>query len=75
MKIIIDPGHGGKDPGGGSNDLWLEKEKALEISLYHFKRFKELGIDTLITRNKDMDLGSSERSKVVRNSKADIWHF
>lgn len=72
MKVIIDPGHGGKDPGGGSNKLWLEKDKVLEISLYQLKRFKELDIDVEITRNEDVYLGPSERSKDVRESNADI---
>ena len=26
MKIIIDPGHGGYDPGGGSNQYFKEKD-------------------------------------------------
>ena len=25
-KIIIDPGHGGFDPGGGSNEVFKEKD-------------------------------------------------
>jgi N-acetylmuramoyl-L-alanine amidase len=72
MKVIIDPGHGGKDPGGGSNNLWLEKDKTLEISLYQLKRLKELGIDVEITRDKDIYLGPTERTKIVRDSNADI---
>ncbi len=72
MKIIIDPGHGGKDPGGGSNYLWKEKDKVLEISLYQYERFKELGIDVVLTRDKDVYLDSSERTKIVKDSKADI---
>ena len=26
MQIIIDPGHGGFDPGGGSNNFFKEKD-------------------------------------------------
>ncbi len=72
MKIIIDSGHGGKDPGGGSNYLWKEKDKVLEISLYQYERFKELGIDVVLTRDKDVYLDSQERTKIVKDSKADI---
>lgn len=31
-ELILDPGHGGKDEGGGSNDLWKEKNLVLDIS-------------------------------------------
>lgn len=72
MSVIIDPGHGGKDPGGGSNSIWEEKDKVLEISLYQYKRLKELGFEVELTRDKDIYLNSTERSRIVRNSKADI---
>ena len=42
--IIIDPGHGGMDFGGGTNIYFKEKDKNLDISLYQYNRFKELGI-------------------------------
>jgi len=72
MKIIIDPGHGGKDPGGGSNSFWKEKDKVLDISLYQYKRYKELGIEVQITRDKDVYLSPELRTTIVKNSKADI---
>lgn len=72
LRVIIDPGHGGKDPGGGSNDLWLEKDKVLEISLYQYKNLKELGFEVELTRDKDIYINSTERTRIVRNSKADI---
>ena len=34
MKVIIDPGHGGYDPGGGSNQYFKEKDINLLISKY-----------------------------------------
>lgn len=72
MKIIIDPGHGGKDSGGGCNDLWLEKNKVLQISLYQYNRLKELGIDVELTRSTDIYLSPAERAKKVRDSKSTI---
>lgn len=72
MKIIIDPGHGGKDPGGGSNDYWLEKDKNLEISLYQYERFKALGVDVELTRHKDIYLSPTERTNIVKKSGASI---
>ncbi|WP_132245772.1 N-acetylmuramoyl-L-alanine amidase family protein [Marinisporobacter balticus] len=68
--IIIDPGHGGKDPGGGSNEYWLEKEMVLKISEYQYKRFKELGFNVKMTRAEDVYLGASQRTKIVKESGA-----
>ena len=72
MKIIIDSGHGGKDGGGGTNEHWKEKDKVLEISLYQFERLKGLGVDVELTRDVDVFLSPNDRTKIVRESKADI---
>ena len=56
MLVIIDPGHGGWDPGGGSNNLWLEKDMNLKISQYQKRRFDELGIPATLTRTTDETL-------------------
>lgn len=69
-KLLIDPGHGGRDPGGGTNKHWLEKDFALEISLYQYKRFQELGVSVALTRDKDIYLSPEERTKLVKESGA-----
>lgn len=68
--LIIDPGHGGKDPGGGSNVHWKEKDLVLQISLYMRDRFKALNIPVAMTREDDRTLEPSDRTKVVRDSGA-----
>lgn len=68
--LIIDPGHGGIDPGGGANDLFTEKEMTLAISLHQYRRFQELGIPVALTRDRDVTLNSEERAAIVRNSGA-----
>lgn len=70
--IIIDPGHGGKDPGGGSCKLFLEKDWSLKVSLYQAALFYHAGITALLTRDRDRDLSPAERTRLVRNSNADI---
>ncbi|GAA4722718.1 N-acetylmuramoyl-L-alanine amidase family protein [Brevibacillus fulvus] len=68
--LIIDPGHGGIDPGGGSNQLFKESQMVLQISLYQYQRFQALNVDVAITRTSDKTLSSSERAQIVRNSGA-----
>lgn len=68
--LIIDPGHGGTDPGGGTNDKWIEKDMALKISLYQRDRFNELGVKVALTRDSDISLSPIERTDIVKNSGA-----
>lgn len=68
--LILDPGHGGKDPGGGSNKYWKEKDMVLAISLYQLERFRELGVPVVITRDRDIYLSPSERTSIVKESGA-----
>lgn len=72
--LIIDPGHGGKDPGGGSNNKWIEKDMTLKISLYQYERYQELGLPVAITRTTDKTLSPNERTQIVRNSGARYCH-
>ena len=72
--LIIDPGHGGKDPGGGSNKLWLEKDLNLKISLYQYEHYREIGVPVMLTRENDQTLTSSQRTKIVRESGAKYCH-
>lgn len=74
-KLIIDPGHGGKDPGGGSSIFYdptgfYEKTMVLDISLYQYARFQELGMPVTITRTTDVYLSPEERTRLVRESGA-----
>lgn len=65
-KIVIDPGHGGDDPGASGNGI-VEKDKTLEISKYMFDRFKELGIPVSITRDSDVTLSPTQRAEDILN--------
>lgn len=55
MKIVIDPGHGGKDPGAVGNGL-QEKNVALDISLRVAKLLRMNGQQVILTREKDETL-------------------
>ena len=60
VKIVIDAGHGGSDPGASGNGL-VEKEYALKIAQYLDNRFKELGVDSTLIRQVDETLTPNER--------------
>lgn len=69
-KLIIDPGHGGKDPGAVAFGQ-KEKDWALKISQYQHSRFKELGANVDMTRYKDGTLDPVSRISRIKN-KADF---
>lgn len=63
--VIIDAGHGGSDPGGGSNEYWLEKDLNLKIALYEYRRLSELGVPVSLTRDSDITLNPTDRVNKV----------
>ena len=58
--VVIDPGHGGTDPGAISNGL-KEKDSTLLISKYMYDRLKELGVPVTLTRDTDETLTPTNR--------------
>jgi N-acetylmuramoyl-L-alanine amidase len=74
--IVIDPGHGGKDPGAVSRDGRLkEKEVALDIG----KRLKRSlqqripGVGVHLTREEDRFLTLQERTAIANATDADLF--
>ncbi|MBS4026900.1 MAG: N-acetylmuramoyl-L-alanine amidase [Clostridia bacterium] len=68
-KIIIDPGHGGRDPGA----VWppyREKDWALDISLHLAESLSNMGFLVSLTRETDITLTPQERTMIVRESGA-----
>lgn len=70
-QLIIDPGHGGTDPGAQANGF-IEKVLNMEATNYQLKRFKELGIDAETTRTGDATLNPTPRTNKVKDSGAKI---
>lgn len=73
--IVIDPGHGGKDPGAVGRKLKsLEKDINLALAL-KLKQLleKELGITALLTRSDDRFVSLQDRTKFANDRKADLF--
>lgn len=68
--ICIDPGHGGRDPGGGSNGHFKEKDMVLKISKEMKNHFERNGVKVVMTRTSNKYLGSVARTNKVKKSGA-----
>ncbi len=71
--IVIDPGHGGKDPGAKGYSGVKEKNVVLDIG----KRLKELlseaGLKVIMTRDKDEFISLNERTEIASKAGADLF--
>ena len=71
--IILDAGHGGKDP-GNSYHGFVEKEIALSTTIKVEKLLKsEKDIEVIYTRNKDVFVELVDRPKIANKKDADLF--
>lgn len=70
--VVLDAGHGGKDPGAVRNNIY-EKNITLDIINYTENLFKNTDIKVYCTRTKDKFLSLQERTKFVKEVDADIF--
>ncbi|MBP5407375.1 N-acetylmuramoyl-L-alanine amidase [bacterium] len=71
--IVIDPGHGGKDPGTVSGKLY-EKDIVLKLAKKIEKLSKNYkNIEVKLTRNKDVFLALEERAVIANKMEGDLF--
>ncbi len=71
--IVIDAGHGGKDPGALSILGFKEKDVNLSIALKLENALRQKGYNVIMTRNTDTYVDLYERPKIANNVKADLF--
>ena len=72
-RVIIDPGHGGHDPGAMKNGL-REKELVLDISRRVAKFLEADGsYEVILTRNTDVYVPLEERTAIANSRGADLF--
>jgi N-acetylmuramoyl-L-alanine amidase len=73
VRVVIDPGHGGKDP-GAKGPGGTEKESVLDISKrVAAKLRKDLGIEVHMTRSEDVYTPLEERKNLANRLEADLF--
>ncbi|MCQ9326697.1 N-acetylmuramoyl-L-alanine amidase [Neisseria dentiae] len=71
--IVLDPGHGGEDPGAIGGSGLREKDVVLSIARETKKRLDAMGYRTYMTRNEDIFIPLGVRVAKARQLKADVF--
>ena len=73
-RIVVDPGHGGHDPGAVGPNGIQEKDVVLAIGLKLRELFiDELGVDVVMTRSTDVFIPLEERTAIANKVGADLF--
>ncbi|HWN57286.1 MAG TPA: N-acetylmuramoyl-L-alanine amidase [Methylomirabilota bacterium] len=71
--VVIDPGHGGYDPGTQSSSGVLEKDLALQIATRVKSSLEVRGIRAQVTRSSDAFISLAERTRIANRAGADLF--
>ena len=73
FKVVLDPGHGGKDPGALRGNF-VEKKIVLDVALKVGELLKlDKDIKVIFTRKTDVFVEVAERTRIANREKADIF--
>lgn len=71
--VVLDPGHGGSDPGAQANGV-VEKTVNLKIAKYCKAELEEYaGVKVYMTRNSDKYLSLAQRAQVAIDKRANVF--
>jgi len=72
-RIVLDPGHGGRDPGAISPIGIREKDVVLETTLLAAELLRRAGADVTLTREDDTFVPLNERADIANRLSADLF--
>ena len=74
IMVVLDPGHGGQDPGAIGPEHTMEKNITLSIAKT-LKQFidRQPGMRAILTRDGDRYVGLRQRLKIARKYNADVF--
>ena len=71
--VMLDPGHGGKDPGAISKNGHYEKDLTLKMAKETRKLLEKAGYKVVMTRDRDIYISLRGRVKKAHDAKADLF--
>jgi N-acetylmuramoyl-L-alanine amidase len=73
QTIVLDPGHGGTDPGAIGIGGLREKDVTLRLALALKPKLEARGFQVVMTRNSDRTLSLEERTAIAEGSRGDVF--
>jgi N-acetylmuramoyl-L-alanine amidase len=74
QRILLDPGHGGKDPGKVHATLnYTEKAATLDTAVRLKLLLEKRGFEVLLTRDKDVAIDLDDRAPMATKAEADLF--
>jgi N-acetylmuramoyl-L-alanine amidase len=73
LLVVLDPGHGGDDPGTCGTRRACEKEITLAVAKSARERLTARGFDVLLTREADRTLSLEERTAFAEGASGDLF--
>ena len=71
--VVVDPGHGGKDPGATAVNGVHEKTVNLDVALFLADLLRARGIEVLLTRSDDTYIELEERAELANRRNAALF--
>ncbi|MFN4066214.1 MAG: N-acetylmuramoyl-L-alanine amidase [Thermosynechococcus sp.] len=71
--VVIDPGHGGSDPGAIGIGGIREKEIVLDVGLQVAQFLQQQGVQVIMTRTTDIDLDLAPRVAIAERARANAF--
>jgi len=71
-RIVIDPGHGGHDPGAEGVGI-IESEVVLDVALRLERQLKAAGLTPILTRRADSFVSLEERTALANRERGDLF--
>ncbi len=71
--IVVDPGHGGSDPGAYGVGGRREKNVNLAVGLALRDKLRDAGANVVVTRSDDVFIALSERARIANRAGADFF--
>ncbi len=72
-RVVIDPGHGGKDPGAHDAMGRVEKSLTLAVANLAAEKLKQRGVTVMLTRSRDVFIELDDRAKYANGFRADLF--
>ncbi|MCH2171131.1 N-acetylmuramoyl-L-alanine amidase [Myxococcota bacterium] len=73
QTVVIDPGHGGRDPGAIGVGGLREKDVTLRLAKVLEKRLRDRGFNVVTTRDDDRSLSLEERTAIAESVRGDLF--